>query len=119
MSDATTEQVKHTPAKWTCKRVGTSVGHAWMFEPVGACLYVDGSLLSDSSPIRLEAEANAHLIAASPDLLAVLQELLGSEVYADAEGLLSIRQGGCDDDDHRAIVAKCDAAIAAATGATP
>ena len=45
------------------------------------------------------------------DLIDALRGILGSEVYADAEGMLSIEHGGHDDTEHREIVAKARAAI--------
>jgi len=53
----------------------------------------------------------AALETANADLLEVLEELLDSTVYADAEGLIDIDRGGCDDSDHREIVERCKQAI--------
>lgn len=47
-----------------------------------------------------------------------LTDLLASEIYADAEGVLSVKSGGMDDKEHREIVSRCEAALAA-SGKTP
>lgn len=56
-----------------------------------------------------QERANARLIAAAPELLAALQSLLGADVYADGEGLVSV--ANADEE----IVAQARAAIAKAT----
>jgi hypothetical protein len=68
--------IPHTLGPWTPERVPTQVGHAWKIKPIGACLYVDkqGMHELENQP-SMEAEANAHLIAAAPELLEALQAL--------------------------------------------
>lgn len=66
--------------------------------------------------------ANARRLAlcwnCHDELLEALEKLLGSCVYADAEGSIDVARGGCDDEDHRAIVVEVRAAIAKAKGET-
>ena len=62
-------------------------------------------------------EKYAEVLDQRNALLDALRELLGSEVYADAEGMLSIERGGYDDTDHREIVAKARRAIEKVKGA--
>lgn len=45
------------------------------------------------------------------ELKTILQELLESTVYADAEGGIDIEHGGADDAEHREIVARCQAIL--------
>jgi hypothetical protein len=78
---------KHTPGPWTAKE---GIGGWQQFGSGGA------------APVRVYDEANARLISASPDLLAVLEELQSLEDYCG-------RVPG-------AIADKIDAAIAKATG---
>ena len=59
----------------------------------------------------------AELEKQNADLLVALKNILDSEVYADAEGMLTVERGGLDDTEHREIVAKARAAIKAAEGA--
>lgn len=41
-----------------------------------------------------------------------LRNLLESEVYADGEGCIQVRNGGCDDKEHRKITVKADELLA-------
>lgn len=69
-------KAKHTPGPWTLETVKTSIGCCHKIgkfpslrENGGyACVYDDGSPVQHPKP---ELLANARLIAASPDLLAV------------------------------------------------
>ena len=78
-------QTKHTPAPWIVEKVKTSSGHCFCIGakeqieqkrqdrlkiPSYACLYVD------YNNAHLQAEANAHLIAAAPELLEALEDCL-------------------------------------------
>lgn len=73
---------KHTPGPWALESVQTSVGSCHKIGPfpsagvrkqVHACVYADQLRLGldDESPIAVELLANARLIAAAPELLAV------------------------------------------------
>ena len=77
----------HTPGPWTLTTVPTQVGHCHKIGPfpsrnerrpeTHACVYVDGlGLRPEDAP---ELLANARLIAAAPDLLALLKELVDIE----------------------------------------
>jgi len=61
-----------------------------------------------------EHEANAHLIAAAPELLEALEALLEADVYADVEGLCYIKHS--DTEDGETAVKNAIAAIAKAKG---
>jgi len=74
------------------------------------CLACEGHYCGEGQVSILE-NAHAALETANADLLEVLEELLDSTVYADAEGLIDIDRGGCDDSDHREIVERCKQAI--------
>jgi hypothetical protein len=65
--------VRHTPGPWTATKVPTQVGHAWKFDPVGGCLYVDDRGVERRDPET--AEANARLIAAAPALYEALEDV--------------------------------------------
>ena len=58
---------KHTPGPWVSKNVGTAMPGGWY---VGCDDYPVCEIL-DEYP---EAEANAHLIAAAPNMLGALEE---------------------------------------------
>lgn len=68
---------KHTPGPWSIEKVHegpfTAIGHpvAWVGEPNDA--YTVGRVSDDVD--TQNAEANARLIAASPDLLTALKSL--------------------------------------------
>lgn len=72
--------------------------------------------LTDACVLVAKNEKPALNAAAAPELLAALEALLDSSVYADGEGPISIGVGGCDDNEHREIVARAKAAIAKAKG---
>jgi len=64
-------QIKHTPGPWI---LGQSYTNDYAIrEPEGECVAVTCSLLDG------EDEANARLIAASPELLEVLKEAIQEE----------------------------------------
>ena len=102
-------QFRHTPAPWFYQEGADAYTH---IVRTGQYYFLC-QLAQDTSG---EAEANARLIAAAPDLLAALTALLESSVYADGEGSISVENGGCDDVQHRAIVEQAKAAIAKAKG---
>ena len=54
---------KHTPGPWEVNHTGTGIG----VDPV--CDAVNATFRHDNELMRIEAEANANLIAAAPDLL--------------------------------------------------
>jgi hypothetical protein len=59
----------HTPGPWSVERKTTSAGYVWKVGPFQACIYRDyGGVCNPRLP-HDEAEANARLIAAAPDLL--------------------------------------------------
>lgn len=70
------KELKHTPAPW---KINNQTNSGWM----NNAIYI---LTPKGNEVRLyndfgNAEANAKLIAAAPDLLAVLLELEESSVY--------------------------------------
>jgi hypothetical protein len=70
------KELKHTPAPW---RVNDQTASGWMNNSIYICT-------PKGNEVRLyndfgNAEANAKLIAAAPDLLAVLMELEESSDY--------------------------------------
>jgi hypothetical protein len=88
MSDTTTAaRPAHTPRPWSLKTVPTSDGSCHKIGPfpsasrvhseTHACVYAIGIRLGidDSTPVARELLANARLMTAAPDLLAVLQEV--------------------------------------------
>lgn len=71
------ETVKINGGKGSCHRVGNfPTGQDWHPETY-ACVYADGYRIGidDSLPIAIELRANAHLIAAAPDMYEVLATL--------------------------------------------
>jgi hypothetical protein len=73
---------KHTPGPWTLETVKTSSGICHKVGPFPwrpnkqnhACIYVDNHSHDASAPRDQELLANAHLIAAAPELLAALRK---------------------------------------------
>jgi hypothetical protein len=94
---------KHTPGPWLIsERVKTArLDNALMVRPVYHQNYEYGA-----TAIIATSEANARLIAAAPDLLAVLQQMI--EVFLDTDGSF-----GADETE---IMEMARAAIAKATG---
>jgi hypothetical protein len=68
----TKTEVNHTPGPWSIKRVPTQSrggsSTAWVIGPFCACLYDDWRN-REAGISEHEAEADAQLIAAAPDLL--------------------------------------------------
>lgn len=100
---------RHTPGPWIIATLPTSVGICHKIGPFPAagdrpytyaCVYGDGIRkdIDDETPGAIELAANARLMAASPDMLAALQEVL------KAHGIQS------------GLQALCAAAVAKATG---
>ena len=79
--------IKHTPGPWVIETVPTSVGICHKIGPFpprrpddvtsrSACLYADYP--SGYNPADNELYANARLIAAAPELLEALEELIAA-----------------------------------------
>lgn len=94
----------HTPGPWMLETVPTSVGICHKIGPFPpsheskkqrhACLYADYP--SDSNPADKELLANAHLIAAAPELLEALAKIVDSaEQRAFEDWLASNSPSGC------------------------
>jgi len=91
-------EIKHTLGPWTLETVRTSVGVCFKVGPFPwkqgklnhACIYAD----YPSSAEHAECLANARLIAAAPDLLEALQELVAEavEVWEYAEDYAHIER---------------------------
>ena len=81
--------MNHTLGPWEIKTVNTQVGHCHKIMPIGACLYVDNQTLPrDAVNYKSQqALADAHLIAAAPDLLKILK--------AATDALRSYQYGNC------------------------
>jgi hypothetical protein len=72
---------QHTPGPWIENVVPTSAGSAITIQSADhriAIIYVDGIRkgIDDELPRSIENRANARLIAAAPDLLGALQNML-------------------------------------------
>jgi len=79
----------HTPGPWTLETVETQIGTCHKIGPfpcnsgtrseTHACVYADNIRLSDygHSKVGDELLANARLIAAAPQMLEALRELMG------------------------------------------
>ena len=78
------EKAKYTNGPWSAERVNTQVGSCWK---IGAfpsmsgrvnygCVYVDGQYSEARSSVEKELEANARIMAAAPDLLESLIEMM-------------------------------------------
>lgn len=68
--------MKHTPSPWEAVKVKTSVGYCWQIGPFKACIYRDSGGICNENLPHPEAEANARLIAAAPELLECCRWLL-------------------------------------------
>lgn len=102
-------EMKHTPGPWqavkngVCQSAVQASNGTWITHDAGEELSCN------------EAEANARLIAAAPELLEALQAMLNADLYADGEGIW--RFDSSDTEDGQSAVSKASAAIAKATGA--
>lgn len=91
---------KHTPGPWIAKRSGNC-------SPSFGVVIESGELLVGGARLS-ECEANAHLIAAAPDLLSALKSCLSA---IDQNAYLAPRGSSLDE-----AFIKARAAIAKATG---
>ena len=68
-------ETRHTQGPWEAKRINNSTG-----DTLYHChIFVEPSICGVwSPPGNAEAEANTHLIAAAPDLLAALEDILAA-----------------------------------------
>ena len=64
------ETEKHTPEPWEVEYTDTGIG----VYPV--CDAINATFKHENELMRIEAEANAHLIAASPEMLKALQYIV-------------------------------------------
>ncbi len=66
---------KHTPGPWVVTKgsLGAEWSTLYVEQPDG---YAIAAILDDVDEIKVNSEANANLIAAAPDLLSALEELL-------------------------------------------
>lgn len=112
---------KHTPGPWLLRTTPTSAGLCHIVSAAdwrGAFIYGDGIRkgVDDALPKAQELAANARLIAAAPDLLEALQEM----VAGDAEAIEDAKRLGVPfPDEMLAAYHKARAAIAKATGEQP
>jgi len=74
---------EHTPGPWAAEKVNERKIRQWSIRAQGAAPVISYELatLSGHDPVR--DKANARLIAAAPELLAALQEIVAA---ADGEG---------------------------------
>lgn len=96
---------KHTPGPW---KWWTTHEGSHRINPEEGGLVI--ASCDTRNPFSYEQEANARLIAAAPDLLEALKDLLDTSVWADAEGNVTIRLSG------EPAVKRAIAAIAKAEG---
>lgn len=102
----TTEIASHTPGPWALHRPGSMRACDGRHDTEnGCCTIVEAEILNMP---RAEAEANARLIAAAPELLAALKAMVAS--YDDLRDVLT-----CDVVIQK--LARADAAIQKAEGA--
>jgi peroxiredoxin len=91
-------KTKHTPGPWTAKEALQYKGIGW-----SSSIHANDEFLTDSwGDTKQQAEANARLIAAAPDLLKALQWLLED---ADDRGEIRDDDGELYDDWKNAIAA--------------
>ena len=81
----------HTPAPWSCERI-------WNIPETRIHADVEGRRIALAEAFTMpragEKEANAHLIAAAPDMLVMLRRVLGSQWTADdVSALISKAEG--------------------------
>jgi hypothetical protein len=84
---------KHTPGPWRAEQGA----HAWFISPVGQGYAV-------AATGSLGSEADARLIAASPDLLAALKELVRLKAIKESDPDQHERLKGQAWDDARAAI---------------
>ena len=110
-----------TPGPWLLRTTPTSAGLCHIVSAAdwrGAFIYGDGIRkgVDDALPKAQELAANARLIAAAPDLLEALREM----VAGDAEAIEDAERIGIPfPDETLATYNKACAAIAKATGERP
>ena len=110
-----------TPGPWLLRTTPTSAGLCHIVSAAdwsGAFIYGDGIRkgVDDALPKAQELAANARLIAAAPDLLEALREM----VAGDAEAIEDAERIGIQfPDEMLATYNKACAAIAKATGERP
>jgi hypothetical protein len=95
--------MKHTPGPWEATDRGD--------------VLIDGESMMIPGTSSAEIRANARLIAAAPDLLLTLKDLIG---WIDISGLAKTKDGGCGPFAYKGteyeVVSNARAAIAKAEG---
>lgn len=95
----------HTPAPWTLQ----PCSHGGQLLRRGA--FTDGRMTHPQPSLQIVPDADAHLIAAAPDLLEALREL-----RINANRLCDRQLGGTYEDDCRRSLKAAEAAIDKALG---
>ena len=82
--------MEYTNGEWKAERIPTSVGHAWEIKPIHACIYVDNQYIPNDLQNKgsIEAEANANLISAAPDMYEALKMLWKYATIHNVEGVI-------------------------------
>ena len=103
--------MKHTPGPWRIEDIESTQPYTEYD------VYADDHRVMHVHGIDDGAEANARLIAAAPDLLLTLKDLIG---WIDISGLAKTKDGGCGPFAYKGteyeVVSNARAAIAKAEG---
>lgn len=104
----TTPQTAHTPGPWSAHQRTVRMYHLQGY-PIGSDPLGGATVAVTSASIAGDAQANARLIAAAPDLLAAAQAVSRAMEEEEFEGYVPVTE-------HEELHSRLDAAIAKAKG---